>query len=92
MQYNRNHCQLATFAHKVLNTLATTELAVHADYLRFTLGEVESLAGLAEPQFNLELQRLVDGGFVIERKKSTVYQISDKGMRMKRIMNKLRDS
>ena len=92
MQHSSNHYQLATLAHKVLNTLSSTSLAVHAKYLRFSVGEVESLADLTEPQFNSELQRLVDGGFVIERKKSAVYQISEKGMRMKRIMNKLRNS
>ena len=91
MQHSSNHYQLATLAHKVLNTLSSTKLAVHAKYLRFSVGEVESMADLTETQFYSELQRLVDGGFVIERKKSAVYQISDKGMRMKRIMNKLRN-
>ena len=92
MQHSNDHYQFATLAHKVLNTLSSAKLAVHGNYLRYSVGEVESMADLKESQFYSELQRLVACGFVIERKKSAVYQITEKGMRMKRIMNKLRNS
>jgi len=78
--------RLARFTHQILNALATTDLVVNENFLRFSVCDGDSMT---ESQFDRELKRLIDAGLV--KAKGTICRITPKGVLVKQVMNRLRD-